>query len=97
MKKKLLVMIFMITVVFVGAISAHESSGVDADAASKFDIGNYSYADLMDQNFKAYMPTLRFQLNVHPWFDFSVHGLDKKQTGMRMPVDDKEMSPTRNK
>lgn len=80
MKKKLLVLFLMITVVFVGALSAQETT--DAEAASKFDIGvimNYSYADLRDQNFKAFIPTLRFQLNVNPWLGFSATGYVRGQ------------------
>lgn len=80
MHKKALVLILAVMVVFAGFLSAEELT--EEYTASKFDIGvvmNYAYADLQEQDFKAYVPTLRFQLNVKPWLGFSVTGYSRGQ------------------
>jgi hypothetical protein len=79
MNKKILVLL-AVMIVFVGFISAEEV--LEEYTPSKFDVGvimNYSYADLQQQNFKAYVPALRFQLNVKPWLGFSVTGYSRGQ------------------
>lgn len=80
MSKKIGVLIFVFMIVFAGNLSAQVQS--KKNITSEFDIGfvmNYSYADLRDQNFEAYIPTLRLQMNVLPWLGFSITGYSRGQ------------------
>jgi len=80
MSRRIIVLILVLMVVFAGSLSAQERS--EKDTASDFDIGvvlNYSYADLRDQNFESYIPTVRFQMNVLSWLGFSATGYARGQ------------------
>lgn len=80
MQRKILVLCIALMVVFAGVLVAEEQ--MEEHYSSKFDIGvvmNYSYADLQEKNLDAYVPTLRFQLNVKPWLGFSLTGYTRGQ------------------
>ena len=80
MRRKLLALILVFTIVFASSLSAEDQ--LEKEASSKFDVGvvmNYSYADLRDQNFGGYIPTLRLQMNIRPWLGFSVTGYSRGQ------------------
>lgn len=77
-------MILVFATIFLGTLSAQD--GVEETkeymGPSVFDIGivlNYSYADLHDQNFSAYVPALQFQWNVLPWLGVSATGYSRGQ------------------
>ena len=95
MSKRTIVMILVLAVVFVGSLSAQESvvekiSGVEETTPSMFDVGiimNYSYDDLRAQNFSAYVPTLRVQWNLLPWFGVSATAHAKGQEYLAVIVE----------
>jgi hypothetical protein len=75
MGRKLVVLFLVLLAVSMGSLSAQEQ--LESNTPSEFDVGiilNYSYADLRDQNFKEYIPTLRFQWNMLPWLGLSATG-----------------------
>ena len=75
MGRKLVVLFLVLFAVSMGSLSAQEQ--LESNTPSEFDVGiilNYSYADLRDQNFKEYIPTLRFQWNMLPWLGLSATG-----------------------
>ena len=80
MSRRIIVLILVLMAVSLGTVSARDQ--LFADKPSEFDIGvvmNYAYADLRDQNFAGYIPTLRFQLNVLPWLGVSATGYVRGQ------------------
>jgi len=88
MSKRTIVMMLVLAVVFVGTLSAQESR--ENVGPSMFDVGiimNYSYDDLRAQNFSAYVPTLRVQWNLLPWFGVSATAHSKGQKYLALIVD----------
>lgn len=88
MGKRILVLIIVLMVVFAGSVGAKES--LNKNTSSEFDIGvvmNYSYADLRDQNFGEFIPTLRFQWNMLPWLGLSATGYARGQEFVSVVVE----------
>ncbi len=75
MGRKLVVLFLVLFAVSIGSVSAQDQ--LESNTPSDFDVGvilNYSYANLRDQNFKEFIPTIRFQFNMLPWLGLSATG-----------------------